>query len=455
MQNPFSILLIDDEKAQLLSLKRFLARRGYEVYTAENGQEGLDVASSKTIDLVLTDFRMPGWNGLETMQRIKALNPEIEVVVLTAYGSIEDAVEIMKQGAYDYLTKPIDLDELEALVQRVREKRQLVAENRMLREQLSRQYRFEAIVSKSDLMEEALNMAARVASTRTTVLIRGDSGTGKELVARAIHQASPLRDRPFVVVHVAALNEELVESELFGHEKGAFTGASRRRIGRLEQADGGTLFLDELGDIPPSVQVKLLRFLQFGQIERVGSNQPIEVDVRILAATHRNLEEMIREGTFREDLFYRLNVVTIWIPPLRRRKEDIPPLVDHFIKKYSERHGRPIVGVTREAMDRLMKYDYPGNVRELENLIERGVVLARGEYITAQDLPVHLDPVPEKDVFDPRNLEEGHEAKMRAFEAAMLREALDRTGGNQSAAARLLGISERHFRYRMEKLDLR
>src|SRR5690606_2606598 len=243
-------------------------------------------------------------------------------VVLTAYGSIEDAVEIMKQGAYDYLTKPIDLDELEALVQRVREKRQLVAENRMLREQLSRQYRFEAIVSKSDLMEEALNMAARVASTRTTVLIRGDSGTGKELVARAIHQASPLRDRPFVVVHVAALNEELVESELFGHEKGAFTGASERRIGRLEQADGGTLFLDELGDIPPSVQVKLLRFLQFGQIERVGSNQPIEVDVRILAATHRNLEEMIREGTFREDLFYRLHVVTIWIPPLRRRKED-------------------------------------------------------------------------------------------------------------------------------------
>lgn len=455
MNPSLSILLIDDEEVQLNSLKRFLTRRGYEVFTATTGEDGFVIARQNTIDLVITDFRMPGWSGLDTLREIKSLNPDIEVVVLTAYGSIEDAVQIMKEGAYDYLTKPVDLDELEALVRRVQEKQHLIAENRSLKEQLAERHQFGSIISRSSVMEEALSMAARVAPTRTTVLIRGESGTGKELVARAIHQSSRLKDQPFYVVHIAALNEELVESELFGHEKGAFTGAGERRIGRLEQAHGGTLFLDELGDIPPGVQVKLLRVLQFGQFERVGGNQTIEVNVRIIGATHRDLESMIRDGQFREDLYYRLNVVTIWLPPLRKRKEDIPLLVDHFLQRYSERHGKPVQGLTREAMDRLLKYDFPGNVRELENLIERGVVLARGNLITRQDLPLHLEPDPERTVFDPHNLEEGYQAKLRSYEQAMLTEALAQTEGNQSAAARLLGITERHLRYRLEKLGLK
>ncbi|WP_456427304.1 sigma-54-dependent transcriptional regulator [Rhodocaloribacter sp.] len=453
MEQPFAILLIDDEAAQRISLKRFLSHRGYTVHTAAGGPEGYAVAERETIDLVITDFRMPGWSGLETLRRLKALNPDIEVVVLTAYGNLDEAVAIMKEGAYDYLTKPVDLDELEALIERVREKRQLITENRRLKAQLAERYHFDGIISGSSAMEEALNYAARVAPTRATVLIRGESGTGKELVARAIHQAGPRADKPLEVVHVAAMNEELVESELFGHEKGAFTGAGARRIGRLERANGGTLFFDEVGDIPMSVQVKLLRVIQFGRFERVGGNESIDIDVRILAATHRDLEAMIREGTFREDLYYRFNVVTIWLPPLRKRKPDIPPLTEHFIRHFAERHGKPVRGITREAMDRLMKYDFPGNVRELENLIERAVVLCRSEYITKRDLPVHLEPSSARAILDPHDLDEGYEAKMRAFESAMIEEALRRTGGNRSAAARLLGISERHLRYRLGKMS--
>jgi two-component system NtrC family response regulator len=360
----------------------------------------------------------------------------------------------MKEGAYDYLSKPVDLDELEALIERVREKRQLVAENRQLRARLAERHQFESIVSVSPSMEEAMNYAARVAPTQTTVLIRGESGTGKEMIARAVHQASTRRDAPFEVVHVAAFNEQLVESELFGHEKGAFTGASGRRIGRLEQASGGTILFDEVGDIPMSVQVKLLRVLQFGQFERVGGNETIKVNVRVLAATHRDLEEMIREGSFREDLYYRLNVVTIWLPPLRSRKADIAPLADLFVRRYAERHGKAVTGFTREALDRLMKYDFPGNVRELENVVERAVVLCRGEHITSQDLPAHTGAVWGAGPFDPRDLSEGYHAKLSSFETAVIEEALRQSEGNQSAGARLLGISERQLRYRMEKLGI-
>ncbi|RQW05169.1 MAG: sigma-54-dependent Fis family transcriptional regulator, partial [Calditrichaeota bacterium] len=276
----FTILLIDDEETQLKSLESYLGRREYKIFTASEGEEGLRIAERETIDLVLTDYRMPEWNGLVVLRKVKELNPEIDVVVMTAYGSIEDAVELMKAGAYDYLTKPVDLQELENLVLRVKEKRMLLEENRQLREQLQHRFRFDAIISQSGEMENVLNTAARVASSKASVLIRGESGTGKELIARAIHHSSPRRDKPFVVVNIAALAENLIESELFGHEKGAFTGAANQRIGRFEQANGGTLFIDEVGDIPVPVQVKLLRAIQFGEIERVGGKEPIETDVR-------------------------------------------------------------------------------------------------------------------------------------------------------------------------------
>jgi two-component system NtrC family response regulator len=294
-----------------------------------------------------------------------------------------------------------------------------------------------------------------VAPSKATVLVRGESGTGKELIARAIHITSPRKDKPFVVVNVAALSENLLESELFGHEKGAFTGAAQQRIGRFEQADGGTLFIDEVGDIPLAVQVKILRAIQFGQIERLGSSQTIKVDVRIIAATHRHLEEKISTGDFREDLFFRLNVVSIWIPPLRKRKADIPLLTDFFIKKYAQENQKPIKGITKEALDFLMKYDFAGNVRELENMIQSAVVLCRSDYITQKCLPQQMKIKSERAILDPYHLESGYEAKMKAFEKEMISEALSQTGGNQSAAARLLNMTERHLRSRLEKLGMK
>ncbi|MDW7679208.1 MAG: sigma-54 dependent transcriptional regulator [bacterium] len=455
MAKNFSILIIDDEEAQILSLKSFLQRRKFEVFSATNGRDAIEIVNNNTIDLVLTDLRMPQWDGLTILNKVKALNPEIDVVVMTAYGNIEDAVHIMKSGAYDYLTKPIDLDELENLILRVQEKRLLVAENRLLKEQLASRFKFEGIVSQSSEMENVLNTAARVASSKATVLIRGESGTGKELIARVIHFASPRKDAPFVVINVAALSDSLLESELFGHEKGAFTGAIQQRIGRFEQANTGTLFIDEVGEIPLPLQVKLLRAIQFGQIERLGSNSTVELDVRLIAATHRNLEQMIQNGEFREDLFFRLNVVSIYIPPLRRRKLDIPLMIDHFIKKYATENNKPVKGITREALDFLMKYQFPGNVRELENMIESAVVLTRGEYITQKDLPQQLKFKSERAILDPTQLEDGYDAKMKSFEKEMISEALTRTNGNQSAAARLLGITERHLRSRLEKLGMK
>ncbi len=453
--NAFSILVIDDEEAQLQSLKSYLERRNYDVYTASTGEEGYKIAQNYTIDLVLTDFRMPEWNGFVVLRKIKELNPEIDIVVITAYGSLEDAVEIMKAGAYDYLTKPIDLDELENLISRVREKRLLVAENKLLKQQLKEKFRFDSIVSQSGEIEEVLNIAGRVANSKASVLIRGESGTGKELIARAIHYTSPRGERAFTVVNVAALPENLIESELFGHEKGAFTGANQKRIGKFEQADGGTIFIDEVGDIPLPVQVKLLRTLQFGEIERIGSNETVKVDVRIIAATHQPLEEMIQEKKFRDDLYYRLNVVTINIPALRQRKTDIPILVEYFIKKYAEENRKEIKGVSREVMDHLMKYNFPGNVRELENIIERAIVMCRGDYITQNDLPGQMQMITEKSILDPYNFEGGYQKKVRAFEKEIIKKALEQTNGNKSAAARLLNITERHLRSRLDILDMK
>ncbi|GBD91426.1 transcriptional regulatory protein ZraR [bacterium BMS3Abin04] len=450
-----TILIIDDEGSQLLSLKSFLTRRNYKVLTAPNGKDGFDVVRNNTVDIVLTDFRMPEWDGYEVLKQIKKLNPGIDVVIMTAFGSVEDAVNIMKAGAYDYITKPIDLDELENLLGRITEKRTLIYENKQLKEQLIEKFRVDTIISQSKKMEEVLNTVARVANSKATILILGESGTGKELIAKAIHYASDRKDKPFITVNVASLPDNLIESELFGHEKGAFTGAVAQRIGRFEEANGGTLFIDEVGDIPLSVQVKILRVIQFGEIQKVGSNKTISIDVRIVAATNRNLEEMIKSQEFREDLYYRLNVIQINIPPLRERKEDIPVLIDHFIDKFNKQNNADIQGLDKKALDRLMKYDYPGNIRELENIIERAVILARNNVITSETLPAQFETAREISLLDPQNLTDGYEKKVKAFEKDMIKEALRQTNGNKSAAARLLNITERHLRSRLERLGMK
>jgi len=453
--NKLSILLIDDEESQLTSLSSFLKRRDHEVFIASNGDDGLKIIKEHTIDIVCTDFRMPGKNGLEVLKEIKFINPEIDVVVITAFGNIDEAVDIMKNGAYDYLTKPIDLDEFENLIRRIQEKRILISENKLLREQLKNKYIFESIISQSGKMEDVLNLAGRVAKSKATVLVRGESGTGKELIAKALHFASDRSEKPFITVNVAALSENLMESELFGHEKGAYTGAVGTRIGRFEEANGGTLFIDEIGEIPLNLQVKLLRSIQFKEIQRLGSNETIGIDVRIVGATHRNLESMMEQGDFREDLYYRLNVVTISIPSLRERKEDIPLLVEHFIKKHSEINGIEVNSISSRALDKLMKYNYAGNIRELENIIERSIILCRGDIITDEDLPLQLEMSYEKGLLDPRDFDGNYEEKIKNFETEMIQEALIRTKGNQSAAARELGISERHLRSRMERIGLK
>ncbi len=450
----FRILLIDDEPAQIISITSFLKRRNYTVLSAHSGKEGMSILQNGNVDLVFTDFRMPDMNGMEVLKATKAFNPEIPVVVMTAFSDTEDAVQVMKEGAFDYLSKPINLDELETLVQKARERTYLVSENKLLKEQLREKYRFGAIISQSGKMEEVLNTAGRVAQSKATVLVRGESGTGKELIAKAIHYASPRKDKPLITVNCAALTESLLESELFGHEKGAFTGASSQRIGRFEQADGGTLFIDEVGDIAPQTQVKLLRALQFGEFQRVGGTETIKVDVRVITATNRNLEEMIESGRFREDLFYRINVVTIELPPLRERKTDIPVLIRHFISKYASENSKPISGISKEAQDYLMRYHFPGNIRELENIIERAVVMTRDEVITTADLPTGLAVSTEKDILDPFNFSDPYPEKVAAFERAMIEKALEAKQGNQSRSAELLGISERHLRSRMQKLEI-
>ncbi len=453
--NNLSILIIDDEETQVESLKRFLGKRGHTIYTATRGKQGVEIVEHNQIDLVISDYRMPEMNGLEVLQAIKYLNPQIDVVIVTAYGNVEEAVDIMKSGAYDYLTKPIELDELENMIKRIAEKKLLVLENERLKSQLADKFKFESIISQSAKMEYVLNLAGRVASSKATVLIRGESGTGKELIAKAIHFTSSRKDKPFVTVNVAALSENLMESELFGHVKGSFTGAIENRVGRFEEADKGTLFIDEVGDIPLNIQVKLLRAIQFGEIQSIGSNITKKVDVRILAATNRNLEELIKENLFREDLYYRLNVVSLNLPALRERKEDIPLLINHFIRKYSDINEKEIKGISNDALDILMKYNYPGNIRELENIIERAIVLARHNIITIDDLPPQLGLSFEKNILDPHNLDNTYEEKMKAFESELIQEALSRTNGNQSAAARELGMTERHLRSRLERLGLK
>jgi two-component system NtrC family response regulator len=451
----FHILLIDDEPAQITSIKSFLKRRDFTVSSANSGQDGINIVKDGNIDLVFTDYRMPEMNGLEVVQSINKLNPELPVVVITAFSDIKDAVQVMKEGAFDYLSKPIQLDELEILVKKAQERCNLISENKLLKEQLKEQFKFDFIVTKSPKMEKILSITSRVARSTSTVLIRGETGTGKELIARALHFGSNRQNKPLITVNCAALSENLLESELFGHEKGSFTGANAQHIGRFEQANGGTLFIDEIGDISLQTQVKLLRALQFGEFERIGGTKTIKVDVRVITATNRNLEELIENGQFRQDLYYRINVISINLPALRERKEDIPILIKHFIDKYSKENGKVVTEISKEAYNYLMHYHFPGNIRELENIIESAIVISRGEVITIDDFTPDVMTSSESTILNPHNFLNSYDEKLEVFETTMINDALGLKNGNQSQAAKLLGMTERHLRSRMQKYNIK
>ncbi|MFH0879631.1 MAG: sigma-54 dependent transcriptional regulator, partial [Lentisphaerota bacterium] len=383
------ILVVDDEKNTREGLARALKDR-YDVLLAENGQRALGIMASTPADIVLSDIRMPGMDGLALIQRMMAFDPHPICILLTAYGTIETAVEAMKMGAYDFLTKPINLDRLDLLLTRAVQERRLTDENRALRVQLDTKYGLKNIIGESAPMQEVFEMIRQVAASKATVLIQGESGTGKELVAKAIHQLSPRAQGPFIPVHCAALSSNLLESELFGHEKGSFTGATERRRGRFELADNGTLFLDEIGEIDPNIQVKTLRVLEEHRFERVGGQETLDVDVRMLAATNRNLKQLVEQGKFREDLFYRLYVVVIHLPPLRERGHDLSLLAQHYVRELAKENGKSIETITPEAMELLSAYPWPGNIRELRNVVERMIVLSHGGKLTVRDVPAFI-----------------------------------------------------------------
>ncbi len=448
------VLVVDDDSAHRLMLKTLLEEWNYRIAEAEDGQKALDFIHQSAVDLVLMDMRMPNMDGIEATSAINQYNPAIPIIIMTAYSSIPSAVEALKSGAYDYLTKPLDFDAMRLVMGRALEHTQLQQENEGLRQQLAR-LQVPAMIGRSPAMQQVLETIALVAPAEATVLITGESGTGKGLVARAIHANSPRRDKPLVEVNCAAIPATLVESELFGHEKGAFTGANRQRRGRFAQADGGTLFLDEIGELDPSVQAKLLRVLQDGNIQRVGSDGALPVNVRVLAATNRNLQEMIAEGGFREDLYYRLNVMTIEAPPLRERIEDIPLLAQHFWEGFAEKNRKTVKGIVPQAMDLLLKYHWPGNVRELENVMERAVILLRGEYISEKELPLSLQRLSQERDETEATTEvvkfSQTDLTLADMEKQLILQALQETGGNKSETARRLGITRRTLQLKLKK----
>src|SRR5277367_5931670 len=438
------VLIVEDEDKLRRILELQLLDAGFAVEKAASAEEALPLIDRA--DLILTDFKLPGMTGLEMLQIIRRLNSQVPVIIMTAYGTVENAVEAMKAGAADFLLKPFSLDQLVAVVSKALEIRNLREENRQLKEELGRKYRWDNIVGRSPAMQDIFATVMRVAPSRATVLLAGESGVGKDLIARALHFHSPRKDRPFVKINCTALPENLMESELFGYEKVAFTGANISKPGKFEAADSGTVFLDEIGDVPPSIQVKLLNVLQERQIERLGSNKVLHVDVRVIAATNVDLRAALEQGTFREDLYYRLNVVPLNIPPLRERKDDIPYLVEHFAKKFGGE-------ISEGALERLMSYHWPGNVRELENVIERSVLLARGPRVEASDVKIDTGgartrPAVAADSFLPEGL------TLDQYEQQILREALKRANGNKSQAARLLGLTRNALRYRLAQMGI-
>ncbi|HET6277912.1 MAG TPA: sigma-54 dependent transcriptional regulator [Candidatus Polarisedimenticolia bacterium] len=445
------ILIADDEETARNSLGQILTDDGYQTYLAADGKEALRLVAQEAPDILLTDLRMPGMDGQEVLSRIRQGYPEVAVVVMTAHGTIRSAVRALREGAEDYLTKPIDVEELEHLLERLLKRKRLADETRMLRERLDDKYRFENIIGRSPEMLEVFRLVEQVAPSQASCLVTGESGTGKELIAQALHQRSPRRDAPFVKVSCAALPETLLESELFGHERGSFTGAISRRSGRFEVAAGGTVFLDEIGDVPLGMQVKLLRFLQERQFERIGGNVTLTVDVRVIAATHRDLPSLVREGKFREDFYYRLNVIEIPLPPLRSRSQDIPLLVDFFVRRFAANNAKEVDSVTDETLAALTGYAWPGNVRELEHAIERAVVLSRGNQLDLSLFPVLPAPAPEAEQGS-GPLVPG--ATLEEIEREAIMRTLESVGGSTSRAAAILKISPRTIQYKIKQYRL-
>jgi DNA-binding NtrC family response regulator len=446
---PWRVVLIDDEPNSLKVLSAILKKKGYEVLTFPCAEDALNDPNTSTADTIIVDYKMPGMSGIDFIDALKGHRNTPPIVMLTAYGTIEKAVEAMKKGAFNYLTKPVNPDELLTVVREALEKRALMLENIALKVQLREVHSFQNLIGKSHKMQELFGLIATVAKSNSNILITGESGTGKELVARAIHYESPRANRPFIPIDCAALPEEIFESELFGHEKGSFTGAYDKKIGQIELANEGTVFLDEISELPISLQKKFLRFLQEKEILRVGGNKRIKVDVRIVAATNKDLSQEVHKGNFREDLYYRLNVVTLRLPPLRERREDIPLLADHFLKKFSKANNKIISGFEREVLEAFMEYPWNGNVRELENAVERAVVLCPSETISLRYLPKPIRDMVENSVDDLK----GGRGLMET-ERRLIIDALNKTGHNQTRAAELLGITRKQLRTKMKKHGL-
>jgi DNA-binding NtrC family response regulator len=445
-----TILIVEDEAKMRRLLELNLAEAGFATHSAGDAESGLNLLHENHVDLVVTDLKLPGMDGLEFLQAIKRQNAALPVIVMTAFGSVETAVDAMKAGAADYVLKPFSLNEMRMVIRKELDVHALREENRSLREALGKRYSHPNIVARSAKMQEVLATVERVAPTNSTVLLGGESGVGKDLIARAIHEKSRRASGPFIKINSTAIPENLLESELFGYEKGAFTGATTSKPGKFELADKGTLFLDEIGDVPPATQVKLLRVLQERDFERLGGTKTVKVDVRLIAATNRDLREALEQGTFREDLYYRLNVVPIDIAPLRQRKEDIPELVNLFISRFDADSGKNVTGISAEAMQILVNYHWPGNVRELQNIIERGCALSKGPVLGASD--IHLDLRPTKVESSGTFLPEG--MTLERWEDEMILEALRRANRNKSQAARLLGLSRNALRYRLSKIGI-
>ncbi len=451
------VLVIDDEEKMHRILQLSLEGIGCRVLTASTGLEGLELARSRLPGLVITDMKMPGMSGMEVLQEVKALDEEIPVIIMTAYGTVQTAVDAMKTGAFDYILKPFDITEMEAIVKKALRYRQLARENEQLRSELHSRYQFDNIIGRSASMQKIFNLISRIAPTKSSVLIRGESGTGKELIAGAVHYHSDRASAPFIKLNCGAIPGTLLESELFGYEKGAFTGAHRQKPGRFEMANGGTLFLDEIGDMESALQVKLLRVLQSGEFEHLGGTRTIQVDVRLITATNTDLEKKVEEGTFREDLYYRINVVPVEVPPLRQRRDDIPALVHYFVNKYAEETHQKPKTVTPETMDALVHYDFPGNVRELQNLIERAVVLSRSDILTPRSFSLpDTSPGPSFGVDDVSIPPEGVSLTdvVEEMEKAYLKKALIQAKGVQTRAAELLQITRKILRYKIEKYGI-
>ncbi len=453
------ILVVDDEESIREFLDIMLRKEGYEVTCVEDGQKAIDILKKKSFDLLISDLQMPNVTGIELLKHCRESYSDLLFMMITAFGTAESAVEAMKMGAYDYITKPFKIDEVRINIANALRSRNLEVENRVLRKELQKEYSFQNLVGNSEAMHKIFELIRKVSDSPTNVLVTGESGTGKEMVAKAIHYNSPLKDRPFVSVNCGAIPENLVESELFGHKKGSFTGAISDKEGLFEVADGGTLFLDEIGELPLNSQVRILRAIQEKTVRRVGGTEDIKVEVRIIAATNRDLEQMVQQGTFRQDLYYRLNVINIRTPALRERRDDIPLLAQHFLQKYSDRFGKQIQTISKEAMDLLRKYDFPGNVRELENIIERTVALESGATVLPESLPQFVNTPTGRKMVSSDGIEitdEGIDLQkvLDQLEKELLVKAIHQANGVKKRAAKLLGITFRSMRYRVEKFSL-